>query len=107
MNQVPTTTNASQSYTGTVTPSAYDLRDHAAIVASQAKGIFMPAEHALAPLTHPIVSPSLSAALAAVQDLNTILVRCAVSVEPSLTRIWCAPRDRLKVVQALERREHL
>ena len=102
MNQVLTT-----AYTDTAAPSAYDLRDHAAIVASQALGVFLPKEHALAPLEHSIVSPSLSAALAAVQDLNTILVRCAVSVEPSLTRIWCAPRDRLKVAQALERRQHL
>ncbi len=106
MNQV-LTTDTTPLCTGTATPSAYDLRDHAALVACQAGGIFLPKEHALAPLEHPMVAPSLSAALAAVQDLNTILVRCAVSVEPSLTRIWCAPRDCLKVAQALKRRQHL
>ena len=81
-----------------------DVRDAALLIASQANGIFLPREHALASLTeHYLVAPSLEVATKALSVLSSQGVAVAVTIEFYLIRIWCKPRDRLRVAQMLEK----
>jgi hypothetical protein len=84
------------------TQDPYALRNWAERLATRAKGIFMPEEHAFAALEVNLIAPTLGIAVATMCELRRRDVRCAVTAEGQIARVWCAPRDRMTAQKLLE-----
>ncbi len=84
------------------TQDPYALRNWAERLATRAKGIFLPEEHAFAAFTVSVVAPTLGTAMSTMHELHRRDVRCAVTAEGQLARLWCAPRDHLTAQKLLE-----